>query len=454
MNRIFLTILPARVFILVVTELVLIVGAYVLAVFLISPQDAVFYLEYQSGGWAIAALTAILMGGMYFRGMYGDLRITSRLAVLQSLLAIIGSTFLAEALFKYLDLDFAMPQGILIVGGAIALPLLFGWKLFFSAAIRSKIGLRRILFLGRSPLVTLLMDYLDRHPELGYAPLGYLDRVKVLEDSPSGPRYLGSFDQLRRVIEEENPSWIVLGNPREIRREQMEDLIEIRFGGLQTMVVSAFYELLFGRVCATQVSPEDMILTHNFEPNPVHLTFQTMWTTALSIVTLPLTIPLFVLLALLTWVRHPGGRVLIAETRIGFQGETFTLRRLRADWEGNPTFTAKLINRFGLDRLPQIWNVIRGEMSFMGPAADLPDFAARLNEEIPFYQQRTAVKPGITGWAQINQRADGSGQDSLRRSEYDLYYVRNLSVLLDLFILIRCFRDAFALHDEPNISKA
>jgi lipopolysaccharide/colanic/teichoic acid biosynthesis glycosyltransferase len=134
----------------------------------------------------------------------------------------------------------------------------------------------------------------------------------------------------------------------------------------------------------------------------------------------------------------------------------FTLYRFRAQAAGAPTARppaiGRFLRRFRLDVLPQLWNVLRGEMALVGPRADRPECAARLDVLLPFYRQRTVVKPGITGWAQINAFRDEMVADEVRRLEYDLYYVKNFSASLDLFVIFRALREAAVSGDPEDFS--
>jgi lipopolysaccharide/colanic/teichoic acid biosynthesis glycosyltransferase len=224
----------------------------------------------------------------------------------------------------------------------------------------------------------------------------------------------------------------------------------LRFSGMQTEAAAGFYEKICGRICLAEIQPEQMIFSRSLQPDPLQVRLQSMYSTALVILSLPVTLPLFVLFALMVRLGSKGP-VMVREYRVGIHNALFHSYRFRSTEYGSqpPRLTAmgKILTRFGLDGLPQIWNVFRGQMSFVGPNADPPEFASILDKAIPIYGQRASIRPGITGWAQINQRLEGSTGDAIRRSEYDLYYVENLSPLLDFFVLMSWFREAI-LHDD------
>jgi lipopolysaccharide/colanic/teichoic acid biosynthesis glycosyltransferase len=155
------------------------------------------------------------------------------------------------------------------------------------------------------------------------------------------------------------------------------------------------------------------------------------------------------ILALLVKASSPGP-AFVREQRVGLNGVTFTVSCLRLrDASGGILrygWLSRFLERSGWSGLPLLWNILRGEMSFVGPRPDRPEFAALLNDVLPYNFQRTLVKPGVVGWAQIHDLGDDPMHDALRRLEYDLYYIKNLSPSIDIFVLLRALRDGLAFH--------
>jgi lipopolysaccharide/colanic/teichoic acid biosynthesis glycosyltransferase len=450
MIRLFRVILPASILTLFISEALLLVASYALVAYFDARLNAHPFLLDQQGWQSIGIMTGLLLAAMYLTRMYSDLRNAGRIRLLQSLAFVMGAALLAQAVFTYLRLDWALPQRIVIRGGVLAFILLFGWRLLFGAAIRHKIGLRRVLFIGWSRAVADLIDHLNLHPELGFTPIGYLNSRETEQAQPANVAYFGGMTNLHGVLEEQRPDWIVIGDRSLIAPNVVDDLLELRFGGVQTEAAAGFYEKICGRICLAEIQPQQMIFSRSLQPDPLKVRLQSMYSTAFVILSLPITLPLFVLFALTVRLGSKGP-VMVREYRVGIHNSLFHSYRFRSSEHGShpPRLTGigKILTRFGLDGLPQIWNVFRGQMSFVGPNADPPEFASILDKAIPIYGQRASIRPGITGWAQINQRAEGSTGDAIRRSEYDLYYVENLSPLLDFFVLMSWFRDA-VLQDD------
>jgi lipopolysaccharide/colanic/teichoic acid biosynthesis glycosyltransferase len=444
MIRIFQSLVPASVLTLFLSEALILFTSYALAAYLDPNLDGWFFLVYDQGWQPITALTVLLLFGLYLHQMYDDLRVHSRILLLQNLILLMGSAFLMQSLFAYLDLPWALPLRVLVPGSAFAITLLFAWRILFADAIRKTVGLRRVLFLGFSPVVADIAEHLIQHPELGFDAIGYVD----VEDAPlnrTTMARIGSDSDILSVIEEQSPDLVVIDNRNKIAPMQVGPLIELRFGGLQIQTAPHFYQQTFSRICMADLLPQYLIYEGGLRPDAFNLKLQYMYSVALAVITLPLTLSVSVLIALLVRLGS-SGPVLSPERRIGEHGVPFTSYRFRcAEYRSSPErFTAlgHFLRRFGLDALPQVWSVLRGKMSFVGPDADLPEFSAMLNQTIPFHAQRSIIRPGITGWAQLN----GSKEDVIRRLEYDFYYIQNLSLMLDLFIFLRWFREVLSIR--------
>jgi lipopolysaccharide/colanic/teichoic acid biosynthesis glycosyltransferase len=438
MIRIFRVLVPAGVLALFLSEVALVFACYVAAAYSDPDVAGDIFLMDESGWLRIGIVVALTILGLYFNNLYADARIRSRTRLLQQLCLVTGIVFLAQALIGYADRDFALPRKIMLVGSTLALAGIFAWRLLFGVAMRNAVGSRRVLFLGITPTVVQLAGHLGQHPELGLAPIGYLDRAGDPLVGRASLARLGAVADLTRVIEEQHPDWLVIGKREEIPPWWADDFLELRFGGIRAERASSLYESTFGRVSALDIRPAEMIFGDTLEPSPAWLNLQPAYSLVLAAIAFVLLLPLLLLIALLVKITSRGP-VLLRERRAGFSGAPFDLYRFCC---ASPI--GRLLRRLRLDGLPQLVNVLRGEMSLVGPRPVPPEFAARLAELIPFYNQRHLVRPGLTGWAQVNAGALGFGPDALAVLEYDLHYIRNLSPAFDLLILLSAVRTAFA----------
>jgi lipopolysaccharide/colanic/teichoic acid biosynthesis glycosyltransferase len=305
--------------------------------------------------------------------------------------------------------------------------------------------LQRVLFIGYPLAARSLTGFLARHPEIGFKPVGYLDMVDT--GAEAGVARLGSLGDLEETVGQHRPDWIVIEGRVGIAAPQVDDLVDLRFSGLHVEDLESFFERTTGRAHAASLLPSEPVFAEGLLPNPVNVRLQSIYATLGVLVALPIALPLMGVVALATRVTSRGP-VFLRDRRVGLCGHPFTMYRFRVTSSG--TGIGRLATHWGLDRLPQLWNVLRGDMSLIGPEADRPEFAGLINQAIPFHRWRLLVLPGMIGWAQIHKATDGYGLDVIRRLEYDLYYMKNLSPLLDLFVLLRWIREALPFSETGD----
>jgi lipopolysaccharide/colanic/teichoic acid biosynthesis glycosyltransferase len=428
--RIFRVLVPASVLLLFLADSLLIFACYAAVPYATSGGD-LFLLD-ESLWQKIGIATGIILCGMYFSHLYDDLRTRS-----------FGITFLAQTLIGYWGEQWVLQPDVLIPGSALTLIVVLLNRLLFRTAMRNEIGARRLLFIGWSPAAAQLSEHLGRHPELGLTPIGYLNGTDVGKNSDSTVACLGPTTALQELMEEYRPAWIVVGKREMIQTGRLDDFLELRFGGMHTELTAGLYETTLGRVCLTETGPAELIFSETWWPKPVSLIVQSVYSRVIALVALIVAAPIFLMLAILMKTSS-AGPVLVRERRIGMNGVPFTMYRFA--WprkEIAATDRGEVRPRSRLEVLPQLWNVLRGDMSIVGPYPDRPEFAERLNAAISFHCQRNAVKPGITAWSQIQWSEQELTHDAVRRLECDLYYVKNLSPSLDFSVMLRWLRTSF-----------
>jgi exopolysaccharide biosynthesis polyprenyl glycosylphosphotransferase len=217
---------------------------------------------------------------------------------------------------------------------------------------------------------------------------------------------------------------------------------------------TSILEKVTGKIEIDELHPSWMIFGDGFRLTHTHWFLRRIISTLLALLLSVLTLPLTPVIALLIKLTSRGP-VLYRQKRVGLRGQVFDcfkFRTMRSDAEADsgPTWASdddpritrvgKFLRRSRLDEIPQIWNVLRGDMAFVGPRPERPEFVAKLNHEIPYYNVRHAARPGITGWAQINYGYGSSVQEAKEKLRFDLYYIRNVSVMLDLLIVFYTLR--------------
>lgn len=451
MIRLFKVFVPTSVLALLISEILLIFGAYLAATFLASgpDYDPGIYLFDEYGLARLALVTGVIVAGLYFHDLYTDFRIRSRLVLLQQLCFTIGIAFLVQALTSYARRAWILPKWLMIEGSILALIALYLWRLAFSSTIWKAAGQQRILFLGTSPVVFQIAGHLADHPEFGLTPIGYLEEASGSPPKASKIGRVGYITDVLKAVSDTQPQRIVVGMSDRRERMPVTELLEVRFSGIPIEEIANLYEVIFGRVCTQEIRPSQFIFAIELQPRRPNIRLQSIYMKALVLLALPIVLPLMAVVALVVKFSTPGP-ILHRQQRVGLNSKLFTVFKFRsmhqnaevgtgAVWatRNDPRITRAgyWLRKFRLDELPQLFNVLRGDMSIVGPRPERPEFVQMLSEQIPYYRHRHCVMPGITGWAQINYKYGDTIEDTMIKLEYDLYYIKHVSIWLDLIII-------------------
>ena len=450
MIRLFRVFIPASVVALLVSEIILILGCYVLAIFLLG-LDPTFFLFDQNNYWKLLVVAGTIILGLYFQDLYGELRITANILLIQQVCLAVGLSLLVSAFVGYIDPAALLGRYLMMFGSLGVVVLLPLWRIFFWRYVIAGLRSERVLLMGNSSILGEVISVLLARPEFGYKLVGYL-----CEDQPCDFPIpcLGTVADVRAVCEQHRPMRIVVGMAERRNRLPVQDLLEIRFGGVFVEDAADTYEVALHRVCSSKIQPSQLIFSSMLGPRRNALALQVFYSLIISFISLIILGPLMLLTALAVRLTSKGP-VLYRQRRVGLNGRVFTVYKFRsmyADAEArtgavwaskdDPRITplGKWLRKLRLDELPQLWNVLRGDMSIVGPRPERPEFVDMLAQQIPYYRQRLAVKPGITGWAQINHKYGDTLVDSMIKLEYDLYYIKHLAPALDFYIIFHTIK--------------
>jgi sugar transferase (PEP-CTERM system associated) len=449
MIRLFRVFIPTSVVALLVSEIILTYTCFVIATFIMLDVAPEVFLLDDNGWLRIAIVVACLMLGIYFHDLYTQFRIRSRVLLIQQMIVVVGVTFLTQALLVYLRLqDLILPTWVMIVGSAFTLLLLPTWRIFFSTVVMKAMGSERVLFLGTSSVSQEIVRYLVEHPETGLTAVGYVDNLDTSAEI-EGAKLLGRISELETIVGQFRPDRIVVGMAERRARLPVHKLLELRLSGIHIEDALTTYETTFGRISTRELRPSQLIFSAELGPNPNRVMLQSVYSMIIAFVAALITLPIMALVAIAVKLSS-SGPALYRQQRVGKNDIGFTLYKFRsmyADAEADsgavwakkddPRITpvGKWLRRLRLDELPQLFNVLKGDMSIVGPRPERPEFVAELERKIPYYRQRHCVKPGITGWAQINHKYGDTIEDTIVKLEYDLYYIKNLAPALDAFIM-------------------
>jgi sugar transferase (PEP-CTERM system associated) len=448
--RLFRVFIPASVVALLISEIILVLGCYVLAIYFLGLDPAFFLFEEGNYG-KLLIVTATIILGLYFQDLYGDLRITTHILLIQQVCLSVGLALLISAFIGYVDRTMLLGRSLMMIGSLGVVVLLPVWRIFFWRYVIAGLRSERVLLLGNSSILGEVITVLLARPEFGYKLVGYL-----CEDQPCDFPIpcLGTVSEVRAVCEQHRPMRIVVGMAERRNRLPVQDLLEIRFGGVFVEDAADTYEVALHRVCSSKIQPSQLIFSSMLGPRRNAITLQVSYSLVFSAISLIVALPLMLITALAVKLTSKGP-VLYRQRRVGLNGRVFTVYKFRsmyvdaeartgAVWasKDDPRITplGKWLRKLRLDELPQLWNVLKGDMSMVGPRPERPEFVEMLAQQIPYYRQRLAVKPGITGWAQINHKYGDTLVDSMIKLEYDLYYIKHLAPALDFYIIFHTIK--------------
>jgi sugar transferase (PEP-CTERM system associated) len=449
MIRLFRVFVPVGSLALLSSEILLIASSFLFATYLVMEVDPTVFLLYDGGLGRIGLVLISIIITLHFHDLYSQLYVRSRVVLAQQLCMAIGVAFLFQGLISYLNASLRVPIRVMLIGSLFSVVATFAWRIFFSAYVLQVVALERLLLVGGSPLLEDIGKHIEECPEKGLRVVGYVDDSHEPGIPLPGGKVLGMIADLRGIVEATHPDRIVVGMSERRMRMPVGELLELRFAGHIIEEAASSYEKVCGRVCLKELRPSQFIYSGELGPRRANLLYQTLTNLALAAVGIVAATPVMLLTALAVRLTSTGP-ALYRQTRVGMNGKPFTLykfRSMRQDAEAatgavwaskdDPRVTpvGRVIRKLRVDEIPQLFNVLKGEMCIVGPRPERPEFVQALSEKIPYYRQRHCVRPGITGWAQVNYKYGDTFEDTICKLEYDLYYIKNMSLSLDSYII-------------------
>jgi sugar transferase (PEP-CTERM system associated) len=324
------------------------------------------------------------------------------------------------------------------------------WRIAFNRLAHDPHLEERVLIVGTGLTARKLAQQIGRQHDFAYRLVGFVDETDDARSMIRQHDVLGTAADMERIIVSRRVNRIVVGMTDRRGRLPIEQLLRAKMSGVRVEDATTTYERLTGKILLDDLKPSWLIFSDGFRASRVTRFVKRMLDLSFSIILALVSAPFMILTALAIRLDSVGP-LLYSQERVGENGGVFKIykfRSMRADAEqaGTPvwardhddrvTRVGRFIRTTRLDELPQLWNVMRGDMSFVGPRPERPFFVEQLAREIPFYLQRHAVKPGLTGWAQVKYQYGSTVEDAMEKLRYDLYYIKHLSIVFDLTIVL------------------
>jgi sugar transferase (PEP-CTERM system associated) len=398
--------------------------------------------------WQSAGIYALmLVVAMYLNEMYSFWQQRHTAELITSILRCQGLAliFVAPVLYLFPGL---IERWFLTVSLTFQFVLLVAWRSFLERRLIREFGRQRVLIVGSGERARRIREALTSRGAMIFDLIGCtVDRTG--EDTAKSCRHVGYSLDVCEVVRREQIDHVIVAqdNPRDVF--PADALLRLKHDGVAISEGEYFYERLMGKILTDYVRPSVLI----FSASPMHHTIQVWIKNALDFIVastlLVLTLPLMIAAAIAIKLTSRGP-ILYSQERVGLGGKVFTIYKFRsmrtdaekdgARWatanDDRVTRIGRIMRKTRIDELPQLVNVLRGQMSMVGPRPERPQFVSKLQEEIPFYEMRHMMRPGLSGWAQVRYQYGSSVEDAHEKLRYDLYYIKNYSLFLDLTILL------------------
>ena len=446
MIRLFNVYYPVRTLVLMITEAVLVCSSFIVAVIVEFGHDSDLVLNYEHGVYKILVVAAVAMLCFYFFDLYAPYSASGATELYVRLLIVLGALSIILAALGVMFSNLMIGNHVFLLALTILTLTLSGWRWAYAKVTGMPAFQEKVYVLGSGKRAENLVKILRKRPDLGMEVVGWAADVGAGSASrdafAESLQHLSGRTQVHRIIVATTDRRGTL---------PISELLSARLGDVRIEEASSLLEKISGQLEINDLQSSSLVFSTDLQTG--HSLRRDLLSLALSVTGILVCLPLVPLIALAIRLSSPGP-ILFSQKRVGRGGKEFLLYKFRSmdlnAEAGGPTWAeendprVKLVGRFlrtvHLDEIPQLWNVLKGDMAFVGPRPERPEFVQWLTASIPYYQLRHSIRPGLTGWAQVNYPYSASVAETEQKLAYDLYYIKHLSVSLDLLIVFRTMK--------------
>ncbi len=441
----------ARAALLVGLETLLLVGSVGVGASLLLGSQEAWSTVGTAGGVLKAVLIALICQAcLYYEDLY-DLRIVAdrRELFARTFHSLAAASLILAALYFLLP-ALGVGQGVVLAAALVVMATIPGWRVAFESVVRRAAPRERLLIVGTSPAaLSLATELTDRRYVLGFEIVGFVT-AEPLPARGVDARVLGEVSDIPTIVRDQRIDRVVVSLANARGTLPMDRLLEMKLNGVTFDHLASVYEKYTGKIAVENLRPSWLIFSAGFQTTRALLAVKRTLDIAVSFAAIVVLLPVMAIVALAVRASS-AGPVLYHQRRVGQRGDVFTLHKFRsmcidaeagsgAVWsrQGDPRVTrvGRFLRQTRLDELPQLWNVMRGDMSLVGPRPERPEFVQQLTTQIPYYGQWHIVKPGLTGWAQVRYSYGSTVEDAMEKLQYDLFYIKHMSLGMDLVIAL------------------
>jgi sugar transferase (PEP-CTERM system associated) len=398
-----------------------------------------------------ALIAVVLQVSLHYCDLYDLRTLKDRRGLVVGLIQALGGASLVLAALYYWVPSLVIGRGVFVIASVFVIALVAGWRLAFEW-LSLRVGpAERLLIVGTSDAsIALARELFERRQELAVDLVGFVDPDPARVGQPLiNPGVIGAVADIPAIVRNSRVDRVVVSLADARGKLPMAELLQMKLlDGVQFDHLASVYEEYTGKIAVENLRPSWLIFSTGFRKSRLLSGSKRLFDIIVAAVGLTLATPILLLVSLAIRVFSPGP-VFYHQRRVGKDGRTFMIHKFRsmrqgaeahtgAVWStaGDPRVTpiGRFLRRSRLDEVPQLWNILWGDMSFVGPRPERPEFVAELTKQIPFYGQRHVVRPGLTGWAQVRHSYGSSVEDALQKLQFDLFYIKHISIAFDLFI--------------------
>jgi sugar transferase (PEP-CTERM system associated) len=446
--RLFNVYYPVRTLILLAGEALIVWTSFLLGTVVQYRQDSYLVLNFEYGYYKILVVTLFVLLFSHLFDLYDPAHFREKAELYSRLLLVPGLLALILALISYFFPRFMPGNNSALIGLLILTIAMIGWRTAYGWLAQQPYLRERVYVLGMGERAQRLVNGLRTRSELGVEVVGWSGNVEgpLSRDSVAA--------HLMDLIKQRNVHRVIVAMPDRRGTLPVHELLQLRLDGVKIEEATSWLEKMSGRIEVEQLYPSWLIFAEGFRFSAGFTMLRRMLSFLASGILLLLVLPVIPFVILAIKLDSPGP-VLYRQERVGLGGVIFLcykFRTMRRDAEADtgPTWAGDddpRITRMGrflritrLDEIPQLWCVLKGNMAFVGPRPERPEFVQWLSREIPYYPVRHSVRPGITGWAQVRYTYGNTLEDAKEKLQYDLFYIKNLSIGLDLLIMFETIK--------------
>jgi sugar transferase (PEP-CTERM system associated) len=403
-----------------------------------------------------ALMALVCQACLYYADLYNLRQVADRREFAVRMFQALGAaSFILAAIYFWFP-ALMIGRGVFFIAAVLVVLLVFGWRIAFDWVTRRMGPRQRLLLVGTGPAaIRLARELFERRHELGLEIVGFIDPDPAKVGQPVlNPGIIGVIEDILPIVRQRSVDRVVVSLADARGKLPMDKLLDMKLNGVSFDYLASVYEQYTGKIAVEDLRPSWLIFSSGFHGTRALKVAKRLVDISASAVGFILAAPIMVVVAVLVRLTSPGP-VLYHQDRVGKEGSVFTVHKFRSMrtgaeagtgpvWArpGDPRVTpiGGFLRRSRLDELPQLWNILIGQMSLVGPRPERPSFVEQLTRDIPFYGQRHVVRPGLTGWAQVNYTYGASKEDALEKLQYDLFYIKNMSLALDFYVMFETIK--------------